>query len=104
VSFVMLEFLCEEHGRFESLELRATAPDAAPCPECGASSPWCISSPLPKPQYGAVSQGKVSKAPVPLALDTEPLANGMSMRDWKKRRKALWDNERIKRVKRMVST
>lgn len=41
--FVLTEYLCPEHGRFEVLQPRADVPDAAPC-QCGAASPWSPSS------------------------------------------------------------
>ncbi len=105
MSLICNEYMCPEHGRFDALVERDDS-DFAPCPvmyaiarlseleiRCGNRSPWCISAPLVKPQYGAVSQGKVSSAPVPLALDTQALADGMPMAEWKARRAKLWNNE-----------
>lgn len=99
MSFVLLEFLCPEHDRFESLEDRATAPDAAPCPQCGASSPWVISAPMGRVKLGSVTTGKFEPPPHRYALDTRPLADGMKYSDWKKKRDALVKERTLARVR-----
>jgi len=91
------EYDCPDHGRFEAQVDRSSIPDFHPCPDCSALSPWRISAPLFKPQRGAVAQGKIAESPHQLALDTRPLAEGMPLREWKKRRAAMWrDHDRPK--------
>lgn len=89
MNLIAYEFECPEHGRFEALVPRADDPDEWPCPypeccddhTCGRPSPWRISAPLFKPQYGAVKRGKSDERP-PWALNTEALADGMSPSEW----------------------
>ncbi len=90
-SLIVMEYMCPEHGRFESLEPRATAPDSLPCPEidphdvdCGLASPWSPSAPKPHMAVGVVQTGSSVERP-PTALDTRPLADGMKLSEWKKR-------------------
>lgn len=83
---IMSEFVCPDCGRFEMLVDRP-APDAIECPLCGAASPWTISAPKPKnesvPCYATVRGGDMKDRP-PGLLDTRPLAEGQSYRDWRK--------------------
>lgn len=98
---VLLEYMCPEHGRFESLEERAESPDDVPCPDCGAISPWTISAPMPKLQKGAVSQGKFEEPQYKGQLDTRALADGMPYNDWKKKRDDYRRDQALKRVRSM---
>jgi hypothetical protein len=109
VSFIVAEYLCPEHGRFDELVERqenGEAPDAVQCPcpindaTCGLSSSWTISAPLGRVKIGEVTQGKVRKAEVPTWTDTEPLANGMSVSDWKKKRAKTWRDHRYRQNRR----
>ena len=81
---IVSEFECLEHGRFEETVERGS--DVAPCPDCGHASPWVISAPRAKilsvPCSAAVRGGDTERRPG--MLDTRPLAEGMSMRDWRK--------------------
>jgi hypothetical protein len=98
VSYIVLEFDCEQHGRFESLELRAeTTPEAAPCPECGALAPWVISAPMARTPIATVHRG-ASEAMPPNALDTRPLAEGMSHSEWTRQRRQKRREERLMRL------
>lgn len=81
---IVSEFECLEHGRFEETVERKA--DVAPCPDCGHPSPWVISAPKAKVwsvPCSAVSRGGDNERR-PGMLDTRPLADGMSMRDWRK--------------------
>lgn len=40
------EFSCDEHGRTEDFFSMGDAPNAVPCPECGADSRRVFSSPM----------------------------------------------------------
>lgn len=85
------EYMCPEHGRWDDLVERASASEPHPCPACGAPSEAAISAPLYKPQRGAVTQGKVNDKPFPHAMDTQPLADGMPLAEWKRRRAEIWE-------------
>lgn len=104
------EYLCPVHGRFEMLT--ADPPDEAPCPaiveeqrahcywtdddgtphcyyedaRCEESSPWVISAPKQKvlsvPCAAVTRGGDTERRPG--MLDTRQLAEGMSMREWRK--------------------
>ncbi len=110
---IVMEYLCPIHGRFESIEPRATAPESRPCPStgtdeceicgampdeehgrgcyadssdlivCGATSPWSPSAPKAHMPVSTVVRGTSDERP-PNALDTRPLADGMSMSEWTK--------------------
>ncbi len=120
-ALVVLEYICPVHGRFESLEPRATAPDSRPCPfvypgdpeglcQCGCNddescemkSPWSPSAPKTKIQYGTALRGGSDERP-PGALDTRPLAEGMSHQEWSaKTRKAIYTERRDKARKELL--
>ena len=104
MSFTVAEFICPVHGRFEALVERPV-PDLYPCTVeddigelCFEICPWTISAPLGRVKVGEVSQGKVTKSERETWLDTEPLASGMSVTEWKSRRAKMWaDRDRSKR-------
>jgi len=86
MSWIMVEYLCPEHGRFESLEVRP-APSSRAC-ECGSSADLAVSAVSCKMPYGEiVARGENDERP-PGVPNTEKLADGMSYSDWKKERKA----------------
>lgn len=87
MSWIMLEYECPEHGRFDSLEPRSEAPDHKPCPICGRLSPWVISAPLGKVKIGEVTRGK-SEPPPAHVMDTRALADGMPLHEFKATRSA----------------
>lgn len=97
---MIADFRCDEHGVFE-----ASAPhgaDFAPCPTCGASSAW-----TPSPVAGRVRQGEVvrGKSDGPRHrrdLATSALADGMSLSEFRKRRREMWREERIAEVRRKL--
>jgi len=93
---VAREYACPEHGVFDDLVERNHATERAPrpCPECGAASELVISAPLGRVKLGEVTRGKVAEAPNPYALDTQPLAEGMSPSEFKERRRKLWSDKR----------
>ncbi len=98
---IINEYLCPEHGRFELLVSR-DAPDVQPCPavypyddsqshidpDCGDEvcerlSPWTPSAVKAHFAPATVQRGTSDERP-PNCLDTRPLADGMSMREWTK--------------------
>lgn len=83
MSFVMVEFACPEHGRFESLETRP-APASAPCPICSAPSEIVISAPLGTTPIVTVERGALAKPPGPGFLDTSGYGlRKQSYSEWK---------------------
>ena len=97
---ITLEWLCPEHYRFATNEPRSTAPDARPCPECGATSPQVISAPSARVRIAEAIRGPSQERP-PNALDTRPLAEGMSYGEWSKKQKKLALDEKLRQVRRM---
>lgn len=100
MAFVVAEYCCPEHDRFDALTERTPfgdAPDECPCPAilmidgehgmyeqaCGRMSPWAISAPLGRVKLGEVHRGK-SDPHLPHQLDTRPLADGMPPHEWNK--------------------
>ncbi len=116
-SSAVREFMCPVHGVFETRE----PGDEVPCPHvdiftrdaCGMTveqhlycflpSPRTFTvAPLGRVKVASVTQGKVSEKPTPYALDTQPLADGMSKSEWKKRRSAMWNEKRRKELKEKI--
>lgn len=90
-ALIVAEFRCPEHGRFGVSVRRAEIPDEHACPACGASAPWTISAPgLKFPIIVDVHRGKSDEKPHPMACDTEALADGMDLSEWKAKRAAAW--------------
>lgn len=94
--YVSREYLCLEHGVFDELVERNHAAQRMPhaCPICGAASEPAMSAPHGRVKLGEVMRGKVEAAPSPYALDTQPLADGMPLSEFKARRRKLWDDKR----------
>lgn len=87
---IMCEYACPEHGVFDELVAR-DIPDSIPCPRCGASSSWTPSAPRLKFKIVTdVHRGKSDEKPHPMACDTEALADGMDLNEWKAKRAAAW--------------
>ena len=42
------EYTCEDHGCFESMSAEDYRHEPRPCPRCGKTSPYKVSSPTPK--------------------------------------------------------
>lgn len=80
---VLVEFRCPTHEVFELLVPRPV-PDDAPCPQCGATSPWTPSAVKTYMPVAVVVTGGSNERP-PHALDTRPLADGMPAHKWAKR-------------------
>ena len=81
---ILSEYDCPSCGIFEAIMTRDD--DHAPCPGCAESAPWCFSAPKTKVDSmpcTAVVRGK-DEDRRPGMLDTRPLADGMSMKDWRK--------------------
>lgn len=88
---ILADYRCPAHGVFEEIVERP-APDYLACPECNDVSPWTPSSPLIKsPTFISTHRGKSDEKPHPMALDTEPLADGkVTMAEFRKQREAAW--------------
>lgn len=86
---IVREYLCPDHGRFELIEPRSHPVDAGrACPDCGAICEWVLSAPRPKTHVITVERGGVASKPSPWALDTRPIADGMSHGAFREQRKA----------------
>lgn len=97
------EFWCDPCAwRGESLE-QAPVPASMPCQICGGDAEHVISAPKVKTVWATVTRGKNSKDDrPPRALDTEALADGMKMSDWRAMRKKLHSDRRRAQVRRML--
>lgn len=85
------EYECPEHGPFEIVVDLATSRDPRPCPECGAASERTLSTNLVTTvcPYSFV-RGKSDPPPNPMVMDTRPLAEGMPLKEWRKKNRAKW--------------
>jgi len=88
------EYMCPEHGRFDALVDRNSAgdpPASVVCPmNCELEAEHVISAPMGRVRLTEVARGKADDKPTPLALDTQALADGMPMKEWKARRASMW--------------
>lgn len=97
---IVREYLCPDHGRFEIIESRNTATDPGrACPDCGAIAEWVISAPKTKTTWASVERGGVADAPVPWALDTRPLAEGMPLGEFRAKRAKEHNDRRHAEIK-----
>ncbi len=89
-SLMAAEYECPHHGRFEvtvERDANGDPPAVVACPilRCDRMSPWRISAPqlkrLSVPCFAEVRGGDTERRPG--MLDTRPLAEGMSTKDWK---------------------
>lgn len=99
--WAMSEFHCETCGIFEQLVERPI-PDFVACPECAELAAWTISAPHPKvlsvPCFAEVRGGDTERRPG--MLDTRPLAEGMSMSEWKKKQEPARQERRYQALKK----
>lgn len=102
---IAADYLCPEHGRFDSLEERdATGlpPAERPCVVCGAPSSKVFPLASYKPQRGAVKQGKEEPRDSKLIMDTRPLADGMPYDEWKAGRDKMFEDIRYRKNKEFL--
>jgi len=86
MSWVIYEYLCPSCGqRLESLEQRSTA--AVALPHCGTQALRVPSAISGRVKIGEVGRGKSDERP-PGVMNTEPLADGMGYKEWRKGRRA----------------
>ena len=95
--WLMLDFVCPQHGRFESMiDRREGRPDAVACesiytPEglCGQLSPVVTSyAVVGRMKLGEASQGKNHESDrPPHIMDTRDLGEGMPMEEWQAKNK-----------------
>jgi hypothetical protein len=103
MSYILREYLCEEGHRTESLETRGEEAEVVRCGECGGDAPRTVSAPAVKTvEWGGIQRGKAQERP-PWALDTRPLADGMSEAEWKKKTRKQSFDERYTRVKQLLA-
>ena len=105
MGWMLAEYVCEapgcDRGRFEELQVRP-APREHPCPTCGAAADRVISAPKLKTFWVSADKGKKMAPPSKLAQDTEPLAEGMKLSEWRAQRKKLRDEARRERNRKLV--
>lgn len=100
---ICVEYGCEKcPTRWESFEERP-APEVTVCSECGARAIRVPAGFKPATVWGApVSRGKSDERPSPFVMDTSLLAEGMSRKEWRERRRTLWrDKDRAERKAKM---
>ena len=108
---VLADYECPFHGRFERLVERdddGDPPDEVPCDieepveglavmdMCCLDSPWVPSAVHGKVKIAEVQRGKSDERP-PWALNTEALADGMPMHEWRAKQDKLDRDRRIKK-------
>lgn len=94
------EYACPEHGPFELVVDLATSRDPRPCPVCGAASDRTIEANIVA-RVDPLSwiRGKSEKPDHPMAPQTELLAEGMPMKEYRAMRRKKWRAWDYKRAK-----
>ena len=96
-------YVCPNCGRFESTELRDSRPASKECPDCGAASEldeWG-GAPMVRnltARVQAVTTGKSTAYENPNMLDTRPLAEGMSRKEWDAKNRKAQEERRHKQL------
>jgi len=100
---ILLDYQCTAcDAVHESLETRP-APSSRACPRCGGDAGRIFSPVALGTVYGYAATRGPNDAPPPGAIDTRPLAEGMSRAEWKKlRRRGRRDEVREGMVDRKV--
>jgi hypothetical protein len=97
----VLEFLCDEHGHFDAV-VQPDDEDAAPCPECGAISPWSPTQLQGRVKRFEVARGKWEKPERKTWLDTRNLGEGQDLIDFRDDREAIREEQRKAEVMQLV--
>lgn len=102
MSLIAVDYLCPEHGVFDSLETRP-APTFVPCPRCGAMSEQQFPSPMLKTCWAvAATTAKSDAPPSPAYMDTSALADGRPEK-YEAQRASYWRNWREDKIRRSTS-
>lgn len=105
MSWRLLEFHCDQHGRFETLLPRSQAESTSSleCPSCSSVCERVLSAPKIHTVWGAAAnRGSYEPPPNPGYLSTRALAEGQSYSDWKKARREFRAEERRQQIKKEV--
>ncbi|MEK7383442.1 MAG: hypothetical protein AAB262_09160 [Elusimicrobiota bacterium] len=92
-------YACGDHGAFELDVDLATSATPRPCPVCGQPSERTLAAPLYKPQRGVVARGKVAPPSRPTDMNTEGLASGQRMSEFRAQRAATWRDHDLREAK-----
>jgi hypothetical protein len=99
MSLIMVEYICPDHGRFESLESRP-APSLQSCPDCGEAAELTISAPLTTTPIATVVRGHVAPRENPYHLDTSAYGlREQGYNEWRKKRNAQMTELRRKEIR-----
>lgn len=101
MSYINLDFYCGDCDATTSDLVERPPPDSYPCEICGALAERCLSAVRLKTQLVTVTRGKPDPMPSPLAMDTQPLADGMPYYEWREKRAKVFDEDRRRRIKKM---
>lgn len=104
MTWIVREYLCDACARrFESFEARGVEVSTRPCPSCQAPAPCVISAASVKiPAFQGVVTGKSDPRP-PGMLDTSAIADGMSVGEWRGRRRKQRADRRRAKIRQMIS-
>jgi hypothetical protein len=101
--WMLAEFWCEPcRWRGDSLEPGAAPRGEVACGKCGEPAARVISATHSKTVWGWVQRGKPDEKP-PRALDTEALADGMKVNEFREQRRKQRAEWRRQRARKMVS-
>lgn len=111
-STVTADYECPVHGRFTAIVPRDTSgdpPDAVECSwgdddgaDCGERSTFVMSAPgHVKVKVGEMVRGRSAERPADrYVMNTEKIADGMPIDEWKKERAAVHRDESLRRVRK----
>lgn len=94
---ILADYLCPVCLEVEIL-VASPAPDVVAC-DCGAMAEWMPSAIHGSVRMGEVSRGPVAKPDSPMFLDTRELGEGMPLKEFKAKRRKLYEERRHKESK-----
>ena len=99
MSWILRDYRCDGCGHEDEILLRLSDP-VPQCTECGDRVTALLSPVRGRVKLGEVSRGK-NGTPPPNALDTRPLADGMSYSEWRERQRSKRRDEIHRMAKEM---
>lgn len=97
------EYACPEHGTFDLVVELASDTLKRPCPQCGAES-WRtletnIITRVANSFYRGGGKRSHADAPGTYMMNTEAIADGMPVEEWRAKREAMWSDHDRKTMK-----